>query len=88
MLHKPILSDIIDDAWRADRLIDLDIVLDAKQSKHVKLTSDNTEEEQANPQRVPIAETRVWTDNGISELITPLTQEHDLRMDIELPKIS
>lgn len=44
MLHRPILSEVIDDAWRADRLIDLDIVLDGKQSKQVKLDTNQEDD--------------------------------------------
>ena len=66
------MTDIIDAAWRSEKLDVLDIMV-ASKIIHNKLNTDATDEEQM--ERVPISEARTWNDNGISELITPFTAE-------------
>ncbi len=80
------MTEIIDAAWRSEKLEDLDIMV-ASKTIHNKMNTDATDEEQM--QRVPILEARTWNDNGISELITPFTAEMLSSQDpLELPKIS
>ena len=66
------MTEIIDAAWRSEKLDVLDIMV-ASKIIHNKLNTDATDEEQM--ERVPISEARTWNDNGISELITPFTAE-------------
>ena len=80
------MTEIIDAAWRSEKLEDLDIMV-ASKTIHNKLNTDANDEEQQ--QRVPILEAKTWNDNGISELITPFTAEMLSSQDpVDLYKIA
>ena len=86
VVYRPVLTEVIDDAWRAEKLVDLDMVIPHKTVAN-KLNQDADDEEHQH--RIPILDARTWNDNGISELITPLVsdmQSADCLND--LPKIS
>ena len=61
------MSEIIDEAWRADKLTDLDIVVSHSTLKSKLSVLDPNDPEQQ--QRIPISEQRTWNDNGMAELI-------------------
>jgi hypothetical protein len=61
-LHRPIYADLIDEAWRSDRLVDLDIVLPPKAFQSRITTNQDDPDAQL---RVPILEQKTWNDNGV-----------------------
>lgn len=67
------MTEIIDEAWRADKLTDLDIVVSNSTLKSKLSVLDPNDPEQQ--QRIPISEQRTWNDYGMAELISPLTAD-------------
>ena len=61
-VHRPTLSQIIDDEWRKERFTDLDIILTSK-IVQTKLNLDQGDDEMQ--QRIPITEVREWNDVGL-----------------------
>jgi hypothetical protein len=80
-VHRPVLTQVIDDEWRKEKFTDLDIILTSK-IVQTKLNLDQGDEEMQ--QRIPITEVREWNDVGLQELISQFIDpahggEDDLR---------